>query len=483
MKKFLWSVIIVMFVLFGKIYCDSKELFFPCEIYRLAGVDTVEYNNFYFPNVRMLDRDNIFIPAQITIGNKKEIPSMKGWRRQILRTSDGGKNWDSLKISNTYIDFQSSGNKEPVGYDDIVLFSQNKYKLLSYNSALASTEDGGKTWDSILVYPAIFSETKSAGRFTWFADTNNAVMSHSYKNDQLYYTTDGGKIWNPVGQSDPNNLDYGPVWNVVYNKSKNKLIGAQRRYSLLHATFNSYENFKSRPAIYDLEKKEWFYSKDTISDLLRGFYMIDDSIGFAVGDKVYNYDPNNPYKQNPPVAVIYKTTNGGKKWDKIIEADSSLTLSHYWPIVYKDGRLFATMYSGFMYSDDLGETWKTKNFQGVFTLYSAAIFPISKNEFIIRDTRSDLWLYKMNELDVQDNEEKENISIYPNPTNGICTFKSNSIIDRIEIYDINGQKIIELAGDSNNIMTIDFGGLSTGIYFAKIYSDSKITVEKIVNNK
>lgn len=89
----------------------------------------------------------------------------------------------------------------------------------------------------------------------------------------------------------------------------------------------------------------------------------------------------------------------------------------------------------------------------------------------------------MNELDVKDNEENQDISVYPNPTSGICTFKSKARIDRIEIYDTNGQRIIGIEGDGSEIMTMDFSGLNSGVYFAKIYSDSKLIVEKVVNNK
>lgn len=57
-----------------------------------------------------------------------------------------------------------------------------------------------------------------------------------------------------------------------------------------------------------------------------------------------------------------------------------------------------------------------------------------------------------------------NYSIVPNPTSGLLTVKSNTLIAQIEVYNYLGQVVM----DNNNQNTIDISKLNTGLYFIKI---------------
>jgi len=77
--------------------------------------------------------------------------------------------------------------------------------------------------------------------------------------------------------------------------------------------------------------------------------------------------------------------------------------------------------------------------------------------------------------------EKEQIKIYPNPTNGNINISSEEIINKIEIYNIIGECVV--SKNLNNInTTINLSNLQKGIYFIKIYSLKNIKVEQIILN-
>ncbi len=77
--------------------------------------------------------------------------------------------------------------------------------------------------------------------------------------------------------------------------------------------------------------------------------------------------------------------------------------------------------------------------------------------------------------------EDSNITVYPNPFNSRCHFRSDGNIDRMEIYDTFGNKIETLdempyiwPPDSNN---------PAGLYIIKAYSGGSVRTAKIIFNK
>ena len=64
------------------------------------------------------------------------------------------------------------------------------------------------------------------------------------------------------------------------------------------------------------------------------------------------------------------------------------------------------------------------------------------------------------------------IKVYPNPTSGQLTFESGDlVIERIEIYDVVGRKIVNC--QLSIINSIDVSHLSNGMYFYKILTDGQ----------
>jgi hypothetical protein len=72
------------------------------------------------------------------------------------------------------------------------------------------------------------------------------------------------------------------------------------------------------------------------------------------------------------------------------------------------------------------------------------------------------------------------ISLYPNPVEDLLIIQSNTgSINKIEIFNIEGQRIIEYSSDRQRI-EIDLIKLPSGLYFAKISSGNDIIAKKII---
>jgi hypothetical protein len=73
------------------------------------------------------------------------------------------------------------------------------------------------------------------------------------------------------------------------------------------------------------------------------------------------------------------------------------------------------------------------------------------------------------------------INIFPNPANSIINIECNSIINSIELYDIQG-RILQTDLSDSNITVFDVSNRPKGLYFLKINTDNGSKVEKLVKD-
>ena len=73
---------------------------------------------------------------------------------------------------------------------------------------------------------------------------------------------------------------------------------------------------------------------------------------------------------------------------------------------------------------------------------------------------------------------KENLMVYPNPTDSRLTINSDKIF-KVEVYDLNGRKMFETDRSS-----IDFSQLKMGIYLVNLYDDNDriVSTYKVIKN-
>lgn len=84
-------------------------------------------------------------------------------------------------------------------------------------------------------------------------------------------------------------------------------------------------------------------------------------------------------------------------------------------------------------------------------------------------------------LSIEDNVFTENITIYPNPSNGIINIKNpeNISFDRIVLYDLYGKAVLESTG---TISQINIENLSSGFYFIQFTIQGKQFQKKFAKN-
>jgi len=68
---------------------------------------------------------------------------------------------------------------------------------------------------------------------------------------------------------------------------------------------------------------------------------------------------------------------------------------------------------------------------------------------------------------------------FPNPTNNFVAISSNLSIDKVEIYNLFGNRVINCDTNTNNI---DISSLSKGVYLLTVYSCSQKSVKKLIVN-
>ncbi|GGG29144.1 hypothetical protein GCM10011344_32500 [Dokdonia pacifica] len=87
-------------------------------------------------------------------------------------------------------------------------------------------------------------------------------------------------------------------------------------------------------------------------------------------------------------------------------------------------------------------------------------------------------------LSTDENTLSENVSVFPNPTNGDLNinFTRNFGATNIDIINVNGQKVLNasIEGFGNN--SIATSKLANGIYFAQISSETGTTTIKFIKN-
>jgi len=75
-------------------------------------------------------------------------------------------------------------------------------------------------------------------------------------------------------------------------------------------------------------------------------------------------------------------------------------------------------------------------------------------------------------------EELQNITFFPNPTNDSFSIRTNNnYINKIEIYDIQGKTVKTFTENSS---AYNIKELMTGLYFIKIETDKGTTIKKLI---
>jgi photosystem II stability/assembly factor-like uncharacterized protein len=247
-----------------------------------------------------------------------------GWvcgYQTILKTTDGGQSWQNVEVG-------TFSSWSPV----CVFFSDEMHGWIGSNgSLLYRTQDGGETWEDLLIpnpnpgniLPDIYFVTPNIG---W------AILQNGY----IYYTENGGQTW--VEQ-----LNANAIFNIYFfkfffiNQLKGWVVGYNPvlEFGVIYHTSDGGNTWIEQ---YVTSGQNYF---------LRDVHFIDENTGWAL----------NRY-------YIYRTTNGGEDWfpEMIQQSDPAITTRALcftdslrgW---YGNGNIDLGTHKGLFTSGDSGISW------------------------------------------------------------------------------------------------------------------------------
>jgi photosystem II stability/assembly factor-like uncharacterized protein len=121
--------------------------------------------------------------------------------KTILRTEDGGKNWDPVYQCNVSVEVNGLTRNMECSFDKLDFVDASTGYAVSSGldggagSVFAKTTDGGATWAATVILPG---ENAGEGALC-FVDANAGVLR--VLNGKMFRTADGGKTWAGAGMA------------------------------------------------------------------------------------------------------------------------------------------------------------------------------------------------------------------------------------------------------------------------------------------
>jgi photosystem II stability/assembly factor-like uncharacterized protein len=365
----------------------------------------------------------------------------------LYRTTDGGNNWTYLSNIRIYY-FQKIDSSIVYGWGRPNLAYDRIYR--SFNKGL--------TWDSVAItgnsYAGFSFVNKDTGWISGFDGGRN----------QIWKTINGGVTLQVI----PNSLiiGWGKIFFLKY-KINNEYYGWCENDFQMYRTTNSGNNW---------------YQVGNAADALTQLTFINENTGWASNG----------------LTSIYKTTNGGIKWDTI-----NMPWNHYI-------RRFCVVGNQTLYGDygekDYGGgrykgiIWKSTNgginwgyqqpdtsypyirYEGIYFLDS-----LHGWSSLIRTTNGGGTIMKITNSKEQIINNFILYQNYPNPFNQCTNIKYDlpkDIFVSVKIYDLLGREIKTLVNEYKNAGSylVSFNGseFASGVYFYRIQAGDFVSVKRMV---
>lgn len=430
--------------------------------------------------------------------------------------SINAQQWDNVGSATTVSNGGSS-------YNNLAIDAAGNYYLSYYDTSVSKgtvQKFDGNSWSFLGGSPGITTGTALYNSLS--IDTSG----------NLYYTNQGtglevrrysNNAWSPLASSTTNTVNYhasavSPSNNTLFTFSSDGL-GTVRRLTngtweqVGNAGFSNGASFaemvigtnnkvytcnvSSGVRVYEISTSAT--SSDTWS-LTGGAYVDSSSSSGEQYTSDIAIDPNN----NLYVAYVSNSANGrkinvkkfdGTSWTQVGNANfSSKAVQHLAIAVSSNGNPYVVAsqwdssdgnhLKNTVYKYDSGSnTWSA--FGGSFVSDDQATY----NDLIVDNINNYLVLaysqngtkvkrFSLNSLSVKDIDKKE-LSLYPNPTNGIVNIKGNSKVKSVEISNTVGQ----LLNTKNEADKVDLKAYPKGIYFIKInLENGKQMIKKVIKN-
>jgi hypothetical protein len=440
MKKLLLSTLLVISFSANAQFWTEKATGFTTPARGLYSISIVDANV-----VWALGSDSTTDPVDLTI-------------KEFTKSIDGGNMWTPGTI-----DLGIDTNE--LGISSITAVSQTTAWVSAYPDTFNTTQvggiwktvDGGVTWNKQTT--ALFSSSGSYANFVHFWDADNGIAQGDPEvgEFEIYTTTDGGTNWTRVsGANIPDPIagdEYG--YENLYTISGNTIwFGTD-----LGRLFKSTDKGLTWAA-HQSPSADFLADKFTFSDTNKGLLSI-----------------------HATPKLLYNSIDGGENWNPVTTSLINTDIAY----IPSTSTVIATNWNdpySSSYSLDDGATWTLIDAipHGIPVFLNSS-FGFSGG-FNTNATTGGIFKFSGIPLKAPSFDVKNQITAYPNPTNGIlCLNSENSLIKEASIFDLLGRQVYNPKFSALNNVTLDLHSLQTGTYILKVSSDSgeKETV-KIMKN-
>lgn len=393
--------------------------------------------------------------GRLSVFGNEEKHIYYGLRNGVMHQNlqDGTEEGFNLMPIDLTPNFSNSGVYADPNVAGRVYFSTTSGMMGS--SALSMSSDHGETSSVILGGSYIMLMAVDS-----FEPNSNKILVSM---GEIIYKIDVTDLEN-VGTQEIMPPSFGMVTSVVFDASDDNIFYVTQG-NKIYKTTDSGQNWNELHAVeeghlvYDL-KRNPLNAQEFATATSVGVFISDDSA--ETWTQIYDESPMNK--------VEFSSFETGK----------IVASSHF-----EDGGLFGYPASDAktIYTKNNGETWEEIGTDelGFMRATSTDIMFTGENSADVYYLVQDLGLvkYTLDLTTLGTGEIISNISdvtIYPNPTNGILNFNSKSEVQSIAIFDLSGRKISEFNSNQINISS-----LPKGIYLIKISTeDGKTTTKKVV---
>ncbi len=416
-----------------------------------------------------------------------------GWGGVILKTIDGGTNWELVTKSVTTA---NADLRDVFFIDDSTgwICGTDGTRLGGYNGMILKTTDEGNSWAKLII-----NNTEQLNSI-YFIDQQIGFAVG--RGGTILRTTNGGSSWSPInsGTINWNNIDfsnYPTGWIIGGDPLNNcRLIKTTNG----GGTWNedtSISFTKGTPEIHFTSKEAgWLEIGDLEASVVQQLYKTTDG-----GDTWklirWNY-PDTAYYSwqfisdkigwiaTFPNALILHTINGGENWENYNTPESFISIS------FIDSLTGWGASSGEIYrTTDGGKTWTSQNADGnnfakVNFINNKLGFAVGYGGEIHRTITGGI----TSVLEEKGSNVPDNFILYQNYPN---PFNPTTIINyqipkygmvTIKIYDILGREIKTLvneykpAGRYN--ITFNASNLASGVYFYRLQAGEFTETKKLL---
>lgn len=357
----------------------------------------------------------VYAPSN-SIGASTNFYKLLNHNNNLFAPADNGRLYHSFDKGETW-DFTFFGEKDNHPIQHIKFVNENVGFLgLIYDNILTKTTDGGKTWNPLPNTNDVFPPAFSFLNFNPIDEYNIFIIIKEGKNLRFFKTQDGGEHWEEFESELFEETEFA-------NQEYNNMI-YQAPYTYVESGFKASKEGHTRiMRTIDFEKWEPVFISDTISGgkRIRSF-QIYENIMFGYGEQIFIY-----------------SVDGGNTWEDLYNEDDEF---------YKNSNS-----DGFAYIDNY--------------CYAQSNFKYTDEEGNLRNTKK-MFRYK---LDLQTSVESEisKLNIYPNPAKEEIIIKYEKAINSLELLDLNGKSVLNnknLTPKMEQNIKIDY--LKTGTYFIRI---------------